>query len=107
MRVVRNETTQHFDEHPEELKPFPEQLVVATTGGFLHLRRATTREGVDPTRECYPAGQGVGAIHELVPAAELVRRFVAEAEEALARVEPLRAAVDARASSSSAGTRGA
>ncbi len=29
MRVVRNETTQHYDEHPEELRPFPEQLVVA------------------------------------------------------------------------------
>jgi hypothetical protein len=27
----------------------------------------------------------VGTIHELVPAAELVRRFVAEAEDALAR----------------------
>ena len=22
-RVVRNEWTQHFDEHPEELQPFP------------------------------------------------------------------------------------
>ena len=44
---------------------------------------------VDPARECYPAGQGVGAIDSLVPAGELVRRFVAEAEEALGRVSAL------------------
>ena len=40
---------------------------------------------VDPAMECYPAGQGVGAIGGLVPAGELVRRFVAEAEAVLAR----------------------
>ena len=32
-----------------------------------------------------PTGQGVGAIHELVPAGEIVRRIVDEAEHALAR----------------------
>jgi enoyl-[acyl-carrier protein] reductase II len=85
MRVVRNETTRHYEEHPEDLRPFPEQLVVSTTGGFLHLPQGDEAEGVDPTRECYPAGQGVGAIEDLVPAADLVAQFVQEAETALAR----------------------
>ena len=31
--------------------------------------------------------QGVGAIHDIVPAADLVHRFVEEAERALARVD--------------------
>jgi enoyl-[acyl-carrier protein] reductase II len=83
MRVVRNETTQYYDEHPEELRPFPEQLLVSTTGGFLHLPEGDEAKGVDPARECYPAGQGVGAIHEIVPAADLVHRFVTEAEAAM------------------------
>ena len=48
-------------------------------------RRRRHRRG-RPRRECYPAGQGVGAITELVPAGELVRRFVAEAEEVLERL---------------------
>jgi len=91
MRVVRNETTQHFEEHPDELKPFPEQLMVATAGGFLHLPEGDGAQGVDPSRECYPAGQGVGAIDELVPAAALVEQFVREAEAALARAELSRA----------------
>jgi enoyl-[acyl-carrier protein] reductase II len=91
MRVVRNDTTKHYEQHPEELKPFPDQLVVASSGGFLHLPQGDDAEGVDPDRECYPAGQGVGAIEELVPAGELVVRFVDEAETALARAEAARA----------------
>ena len=39
--------------------------------------------GVDPSREGYPTGQGVGAISALEPAADLVRRIVAEAEQVL------------------------
>jgi enoyl-[acyl-carrier protein] reductase II len=84
MRVVRNQTTQHYEEHPEELKPFPEQLMAASADGTLHLPQGDDASGVDPERECYPAGQGVGAIEDLVPAGELVHRFVAEAEAALA-----------------------
>ena len=91
MRVVRNETTKHYEQHPDELKPFPDQLVVASSGGFLHLPQGDDAEGVDPDRECYPAGQGVGAIEELVPAGELVQRFVDEAEAALARADAARA----------------
>src|SRR4249919_3934104 len=37
MRVVRNDVTQYYEEHPGELKPFPEQMGVSFSGGFLHL----------------------------------------------------------------------
>jgi enoyl-[acyl-carrier protein] reductase II len=86
MRVVRNALTDHFDAHPEELKKFPEQLSVAYSTGTIHLGGDSYTDGVDVDRECYPAGQGVGAITELGPAGELVRRFVAEAEAALDRL---------------------
>jgi enoyl-[acyl-carrier protein] reductase II len=86
MRVIRNGYTDHFDAHPEELKKFPEQLSVSYGGGTMHLGGDSFTDGVDVEKECYPAGQGVGAISELVPAAELVRRFMAEAEEALDRL---------------------
>ena len=86
MRVVRNDYTRFFDEHPDELQAFPAQLGRSMQDQAFHLGGDEDTTDVDPARECYPAGQGVGAIGDLVPAGELVRRFVREAEEALARV---------------------
>jgi len=90
MRVVRNTYTDYYDAHPDELKKFPEQLGIAYGNGALHLGGDSFSEGVDVDKECYPAGQGVGAITELVPAAELVRRFVSEAEAVLERLAAVR-----------------
>ena len=83
MRVVANETSRYFDEHPEELKKFPDQLMAGMEGGWMHLGAHEGTEGVDPNRECYPSGQGVGAIHSLIPAGDIVRSIVAEADVAL------------------------
>ena len=84
-RVVRNAYTQHFEEHPEELKPFPAQLLASMEDGANHLGAGPDTD-VDPEREFWPAGQGVGAIDELIPAGDLVRQFVAEAEAVFERV---------------------
>ena len=59
-------------------------VVLEGTGSGPDLTRVVDATGVDVDRECYPAGQGVGAIHDLVPAGELVRKFMEEAETALA-----------------------
>jgi enoyl-[acyl-carrier protein] reductase II len=86
MRVVRNTYTAYFDEHPEELAPFPQQLGRSIQDGAFHLGAGKDTEGIDTDRECYPAGQGTGAITGLVPAGDLVREIVAEAEEVLSRL---------------------
>ena len=90
MRVVRNTYTDYYDAHPDELKKFPEQLGVSYGNGAMHLGGDSFSDGVDIDKECYPAGQGVGGITELVPAAVLVERFVAEAEATLDRLSVLR-----------------
>ena len=82
-RVVRTEWTQHFEEHPEELKKFPEQVGVSVNAGANHMGAPPEVE-VDPKREFMPAGQGVGAVRELVPAGDLVRAIVREAEHVIA-----------------------
>ena len=84
LRAVRNEWTQYIEEHPEELAPFPQQMGNAVRANALHLG-ADENADVDPDRECYPAGQGVGAIDSLIPAGDLVRQIVEEAERALQR----------------------
>jgi enoyl-[acyl-carrier protein] reductase II len=84
LRGLRNKWTQYVEDHPEELSKFPEQMGKAFEANALHLGGDETTE-VDPDKECYPSGQGVGAINELVPAGDLVRQIVDEAEHALAR----------------------
>ena len=93
LRAVRNAYTTYFEQHPDELRKFPDQMARSVGDGALHLGADEDTPGVDPDKECYPAGQGVGAIHELVPAGELVRRFVAEAEESLDRAAAARSLV--------------
>jgi enoyl-[acyl-carrier protein] reductase II len=90
LRAVRNSYTTYFEEHPEELQPFPNQMGRSVTDGALHLGADEDTPGVDPDKECYPAGQGVGAIHGLIPAGELVGRFVADAEAVLDRIALVR-----------------
>jgi enoyl-[acyl-carrier protein] reductase II len=91
LRAIENSYTKYFEQHPDELQPFPNQMIRSTGDKAMHLGGDEWSD-VDPDKECYPAGQGVGAIHEIVPAGELVRRFVIEAEEALEKASRLRGA---------------
>ncbi|MCC5952673.1 MAG: nitronate monooxygenase [Acidimicrobiia bacterium] len=84
-RVVRNSYTNWWEENPDELSPFPQQFLRSLEDGANHLGLDETAE-VDPDREFFPAGQGIGAIDSLVPAGDLVIRFVEEAEATLARI---------------------
>ncbi len=91
MRVVANKTSRYFEEHPDELKKFPDQLLAGMEGGWMHLGAHEGTPDVDPDRECYPAGQGVGAVHELIPAGDIVRSIVEEADRALDRLAVIHA----------------
>jgi enoyl-[acyl-carrier protein] reductase II len=89
-RVVANDYTRWWDQHPEELQPFPQQLFRSINDGANHLGAGPSTPGIEPDREFWPAGQGTGAIHELVPAGELVTRLVEEADAVIARLQSLR-----------------
>jgi enoyl-[acyl-carrier protein] reductase II len=88
-RVIRNDWTAHYEQHPDELQPFPQQAIASGKAGVNHLGYPSDTV-VDVTKEFMPAGQGVGAIEGLVPAGEIVRRMVAEAEAVIERVAGLR-----------------
>jgi enoyl-[acyl-carrier protein] reductase II len=86
-RGIENGYTKEFDAAGGVPEPFPMQVVKTMQEGANHLGGDEHTEGVDPDKEFWPAGQGVGAIDELVPAGELVERFVREAEDALGTVQ--------------------
>lgn len=90
MRVIAGTYTDDWERaRANELKPFPEQMVTSITEGALHMGGDETTPDVDPERECYPAGQVVGGIDELVSAGDLVRSVVSEAEAVLAKAASL------------------
>lgn len=84
-RVVRNEWTNHFEQNPSELQPFPQQAFASSRAGVNHLGYPNGT-AVEASKEFMPAGQGVGAINELIPAGDIVRSIVAEAEAVIDRL---------------------
>jgi len=89
-RVVANSYTQYWEQHTDELQPFPAQFMKSLQDGANHLGLDESAADIDPDREFWPAGQGTGSITELVPAGELVERFVREAEAVLDKVAAYR-----------------
>ena len=55
-------------------------MVVVEEDEPVGARGPPLGESFDPARTFMPAGQGVGLIHEIKPAAEIVRDIVREAE---------------------------
>jgi enoyl-[acyl-carrier protein] reductase II len=89
-RVVRNTYTNDFDAAGGQPLPFPGQVLQSIQDGANHLGGDEHTPDVDPEREFMPAGQGVGAIDDLVPAGELVRQIVADAEKVLGSASAVR-----------------
>lgn len=84
MRVVPNQWTARYEAHPDELKPFPAQMIHAVKTGASHLG-APEGTPVDRSIEGYLCGQGAGIVHSVRPAAEIVAGMVDEAGRILAR----------------------
>jgi enoyl-[acyl-carrier protein] reductase II len=87
-RVIANRYTQPYESGEVAAERFPAQILRSMQDGANHLGGDETTPGVDPDREFFPAGQGVGAIDELVPAADLVHQIVEQAEAVLAKLRP-------------------
>lgn len=89
MRVIKNAKTEEFEKDPSKIQPFPQMLMTSLSDGTFHLGGDETTQGVDPSREGYPAGQAVGAINSVVSAGEIVESMMREAEAAISRISTL------------------
>jgi enoyl-[acyl-carrier protein] reductase II len=85
-RVVRTSYAEEFELSGVRPEPFPGQVIRSMTDGVNHLGGDEATPDVDPEREFMPAGQAMGAIDALVPAGDLVRSIVDEAEAILSRL---------------------
>lgn len=87
-RVIANDYARSYDTGERQVQTFPAQYLQSIEDGANHLGGDESTPGVDPEREFYPAGQGAGAIAELVPAGELVHRIVDEATAVITKLHP-------------------
>jgi enoyl-[acyl-carrier protein] reductase II len=80
-RIIRNQFSDYWAQHPEDIKPFPFQLrevgQPASVAGRIHG---------DVDNGVLAAGQSSGVVHDIPAAGDLVRQIVAEAEQVLSRL---------------------
>jgi enoyl-[acyl-carrier protein] reductase II len=89
-RVIRNKYADDWQGRENEVKPFPFQLMVDAYKIDAAISRGDTEIGF------MPAGQISGLIHKLDSAEDVVRAFIAEANEVLAQMAQAYLGVKAR-----------
>ena len=85
MRVMDNPYVQDWERRPDEIQRFPMQAVTSAQAGVMDIGI----EEPDPERNCMPAGQGIGGIQEVLPAAEIIRQIMRDAAETVERLGKL------------------
>jgi len=85
MRVVNNPYVEDWERRAHEIQPFPQQAIASAQADVMGGIGGKL-EGLDPQKDCMPAGQGLGSIHEILSCREIVDRTMAEAETVLGRL---------------------
>jgi enoyl-[acyl-carrier protein] reductase II len=90
MRVKKNPYVEDWETRPAEIQPFPQQAMLSTREGVMGGIGGQI-EGLDIDRSCFAMGQSAGGVRDVLPAAEIVARIMAEAEAAIDRVSAIKA----------------
>jgi enoyl-[acyl-carrier protein] reductase II len=88
LRAIANKTTAHFDRHPEELKPFPMQVMLSAQANRLGPIAGIV-DNVDVSTMCLAAGQGGGAIREILSCQEIISGCSTDNQRGLAHFETI------------------
>jgi enoyl-[acyl-carrier protein] reductase II len=82
-RMIRNRFTESWEGREAEILPYPQQMLrVGAPASYRGRIEGDVEHGV------LPAGQGAALIRTVLPAGEVVRAIMAEAEAVLARFGP-------------------
>lgn len=94
MRVKKNPYVDDWESRPADIQPFPFQAIHSSKAGVMGGIGGQI-EGLDADKSCFAMGQSAGGVHDILPAAEIVRQLVSGAEAALERASALRTKVPA------------
>jgi enoyl-[acyl-carrier protein] reductase II len=84
LRAIRNPTTDEWEKHPQDIKPFPQQAEMMHSKGLMGFLFPEMADR-DPAHNCFPAGQGCGGIHEVQTCKQIVDEIVSQAESILSQ----------------------
>ena len=90
MRVRKNPYVEDWERRPADIQPFPMQAGISVRAGVMGGIGGQI-EGLDPDRSCFAMGQSAGGVRDVLPAGEIVRRIMAEAEGAIDGLAKMRA----------------
>jgi enoyl-[acyl-carrier protein] reductase II len=90
MRVFKNDYVADWERRPNEIKPFPLQAAISVQAGVMGGIGGQI-EGLQRDRSAFAMGQGAGAIHEVLPCAEIIKRMMTQAEQVIGKMSALRA----------------
>lgn len=85
LRALKNQTTDYYEAHPQELQPFPLQAMKMAGEGLFGFALGPDLPAEKADRACFPAGQGCGAIREVKSCKEIVEEIVTQAQRILDR----------------------
>jgi enoyl-[acyl-carrier protein] reductase II len=89
MRVKKNDYVADWESRPQDIQPFPMQAMISVQNNAMGGIGGQL-DGLDETKSCFAMGQSAGGVRDVLPAGDIVRRIMAEAEDALAKAVRLR-----------------
>ena len=91
MRVKKNPYVEDWEGRPGDIQPFPQQAMISIQNQAMGGIGGQV-EGLDAEKSCFAMGQSAGGVHDVLPAGEIVRRIMAEANASISRLAALQAA---------------
>ncbi|MDB5431504.1 MAG: 2-nitropropane dioxygenase [Caulobacter sp.] len=88
MRVAKNAYVDDWESRPGDIQGFPMQAGISIQNNAMGGIGGQI-ENLDPDKSCFAMGQSAGGVRDVLPAAEIVARIMAEAHAAIGRVAAL------------------
>lgn len=89
MRVQKNPYVDDWEKRPQDIQPFPQQAMLSSRAGVMG-GIGGQMEGLDADKSCFAMGQSAGGVRDVLPAGEIVKRILKEAEDSIERIGKLR-----------------
>lgn len=93
-RAIRNPYIASWEGRADEIQRFPMQMLYSVQEGVMDFMGMMG--DADPDRTFMPAGQSVGLVHEIKPAAEVMADLIRETEMVVSRLHALDTASEPR-----------